>query len=273
MRFRDRVHAGHELRIFDSQLRLTAHLLLPGPVAFLRVSPNGEIISLGIIRERHTSALHARLQSDLGHQPSEDVDLVVMDRTFKILAHSSTASGFIPPTLLNEGQVLLLSQPDHRYRLQFMDWHGRVSTLARFSSACVPDLGSTMPDLLFVRSCQISSGTPELRVMRSDGKLMLKSLAEFGELGHDVAGQASPGVFALSYLRAAPSVRLGFPFHGADLLGEEVRIYRAADGLRIAAIHAEAPAPSHDGFALSPDGSHVAVIADAQLQLYSVPTK
>lgn len=72
---------------------------------------------------------------------------------------------------------------------------------------------------------------------------------------------------------AAPSVRLGFPFHAVDLLDEQVRVYRASDGSRIAAIQAEAPAPSHGGFALSPDGSHLAVIADAQLHLYSVPVK
>jgi hypothetical protein len=78
--------------------------------------------------------------------------------------------------------------------------------------------------------------------------------------------------FAVSYLRAAPSVTIGFPFRGTDLFAEEVRVYRAQDGKRIAAIHAEAPAPSHGGFALSPDGSQLAIVADAQLSIYPVPT-
>lgn len=266
------VHAGHELRIYDSHLRLTSHLLLPGPLAFLRVSPNGNIISLGIIRERHTTLLHSSLQLDLGHQPAEDVDLMVLDRSFKTLAHSITASDILPPTLLNEGQVMLLAQRDHRYRIQFMDWQGRVSTLARFSSACTPELGSTAPDLLFIRSCQLSTGTPEFRVMRPAGRLLLRSVANVGELGQDASGTSSIGLFTVSYFHAAPSVRLGFPFHGTDLLGVEARVYRASDGKRIAAVHAEAPAPSHSNSALSPDGSHLAVIADAQLHLYSVPT-
>jgi len=101
---------------------------------------------------------------------------------------------------------------------------------------------------------------------------VLKGTADPGQLGHEARGENASKTFAVRYLRAAPSVRFGFPFRGTDLLGEEVRVYRAADGRRLAAIHAEAPAPSHGGYALSPDGSQLAVMADARLSIYAVPT-
>jgi hypothetical protein len=47
-------------------------------------------------------------------------------------------------------------------------------------------------------------------------------------------------------------------------LGDLLRVYRVSDGKMIAAFRAQAPAPSHDGFALSPNASLTAVVADAQ---------
>jgi hypothetical protein len=266
------VHAGHELRIYDSRLQLKSRLLLPGPLSFLRISPNGELLSLGIIRERHSPALHAKLEGDLGYPPAEDVDVLVVDNDFRTIAHTTTTSEILPPTLLNEGQLLLLSQPKHHFRLEFLTWQGKATTLAQFTSGCTPELGSFAPDLVFVHSCQVSSKAPEFRVMRPNGQLVLKGTADPGELGQEARGETASKTFAVRFLRAAPSVKFGFPFRGTDLLAEEVRVYRAADGRRLAAIHAEAPAPSHGGYALSPDGSQLAIVADARLSIYAVPT-
>lgn len=264
------VHAGHELRAYNAQLRLVSNLLLPGSLAFLRVSPDRKTICVGIVRERHAPALHAQLQTDLGHQPPEDVDILVLDREFKMVAHSTTTSEILPPTLLNEGQVMLLAEPDHRYRLQILHWTGQETTMARFSSVCTPDLGSISPDFVFLRSCEPSTGAQEFRIIRPDGGLVLKGTADPGELEHEAGDGSASQTFAVRFLRASPSVRIGFPFKATDLNGEEIRVYRASDGRRIAAIHAEAPAPSRGGFALSPDGSQLAVVAGAQLSIYSV---
>jgi hypothetical protein len=266
------VHAGRELRIYDSELHLTSRLLLPGPLAFLRVSPNGQLISLGICRERHTPALHVKLQSDLGRQPDEDLDILVVDQNFKSIAHTTSTSGIVPPTLLNEGQLMLLAQPDNMYRLELLGWEGKSSTLARFRSSCAPDIGSISPDLVFIRSCGAQGNTPEFRVMRPDGRLLLKGIADSGELSHEAKGEPSSRAFAVKVLSAAPSVKLGFPFHGDELLAENLKVYRASDGKRLAAVRAKAPAPSHGGYALSPDGTQLALVAGAQLTIYAIPS-
>jgi hypothetical protein len=92
------------------------------------------------------------------------------------------------------------------------------------------------------------------------------------EMGHEVKGNTVSKTFALKAMRTAADRRQSVAFHGTDLVDEEVRVYRATDGKRLASIRAGAPAPSHDGYSLSPDGTQLAILSGAQISIYSVPT-
>src|SRR5262252_6188834 len=107
-----------------------------GPLAFVRISPNGEIVAVATLRERHSEELHARLHDDVGGDPEEDIDVQFLDKGFNAIGKVSTVSGLQPPTLLNEGHVRLLSQPNMHYRLALNTWEGKAVTLARFTSRC-----------------------------------------------------------------------------------------------------------------------------------------
>jgi hypothetical protein len=73
-------------------------------------------------------------------------------------------------------------------------------------------------------------------------------------------------------MHTAPDQPLSAVFYGSDIVDEEVRVYRARDGKRLASIRAGAPAPSNDGYSLSPDGTQLAVLSGSQISIYSVPT-
>jgi len=145
-------------------------------------------------------------------------------------------------------------------------------TLARFSSSCTPEISTFSPDLASVRTCDKAGGSIEFRVLRPDGQLVMHRKPDAQELGHAADGNNASQTFAVRTMRAASAVHPGLPFHGSDLLVEEVRVCRASDGKRLASVRAETPAPSRGGFAFSPDGSRLAVIADSHLNIYPVPT-
>lgn len=265
------VHAGNELRVYDSKLTMTSRFPLAGPLGFVRISPNGELMAIGIIKERHSLDLHQKLSEALNQNPEEDVELLVLDKEFKVIAKARTTSDLMPPTLLNEGQVTLLAQPNKRYRLAMLTWGNQTVTLARFSSACTPELSSFAPNLVFIRSCDKTNGFPEFRVLRTDGRVVWRESPNPEELGHEAKGNESSRTFAIKILHASSAVSPGSVFHGTDLVDEEVRVYRASDGKRLSSYHAEAPAPSHGGYSLSPDGSQLAVLSGGQIFIYSVP--
>ena len=263
------VHAGHELRVYGSGLELERTIPLGGALRFLRTSPSGDSIVFGTLRERHSPRLHAHLRDALGAEPEEDVEITMLDKDFRIVASGIAGSGLAPPTLLNEGQVSLRPQPEGDYRMAIERWESTSATLARFKSLCAPQVSSISPDLLFLVSCVTNVGAPEYRVLPADGTLMLRGQPGTGQVG--IEGAGNPRRFAVKFVTLLGADHQGLPFPASDLKFAEIRIYRADDGKRLGAVRVNDPPTSYGGFALSADGSQMAVLSGSQIKIFTLP--
>jgi hypothetical protein len=263
------VHVGNELRIYGEGMQIEQQIPLDGPLEFVRLSPNGELMAVAVRRETHTPEQHANLRESLGTEPLENVEIRVLDKDFKTVAQATTSSRIMPPALLNEGQVQLLAKPNKQYRLTLASWDGETKTVARFPSACIPEVSSFAPDLLLVATCESNTGEHEYRVLRSNGKVVLRGRTDPQVMGQSALGNG--GVFAVKDLHATQVMVHGSVFHGSDLDYEDVRVFQSSDGRRLTSVRLQTPPPSHGAYALSPDGAQLAVIADAKVNLFPVP--
>ncbi len=263
------VHVGSELRVYSEGLKISQRMALDGPLAFVRVTPDGNFIAVGQIRERHSPELHAQLRESLGSEPEEDVAVTVLNHDFETIAKSDARSNLMPPTLINEGQVRLLALPKRRYRVALLTWDSRRSVLASFGSSCVPQVSSLAPDLLFLTSCDLHNGLPVYRVLNSSGKLTLKGFSSPEDLGYTAKGIADPGTFVVKTVRSS-EVGLGNAFSASLLDSEELGVYRASDGKRLSSTRVTSPSSSLDGYALAADGSQLAVLTRDQVSIYPV---
>ena len=263
------VHVGNELRIYGEGMQIERQIPLDGPLEFVRLSPNGELMAIAIVRETHTPEQHASLRESLGTEPPENVEIRVLDKDFKTEAQTTTSSEIMPPTLLNKGQVQLLAKPNRQYRLTLAPWNGETTTVARFPSACIPEVSSFAPDLLLVGTCELNTGVHEYRVLRPNGKVVLRGRTDPQTMGQSAQGNGR--VFAVKSLHATQGMAHGSVFRGSDLDYEEVRVFQSGDGRRLTSVRLQVPPPSHGAFALSPDGAQLAVIADAKVNLFAVP--
>jgi hypothetical protein len=267
------VHVGNELRVYGSGLQVESRVPLAGPLAFVRIAPNGQLMAVATLRERHSPELHSKLRDNSEAEPEEDVDVLILDKDFKTIGGATTSSSLLPPTLLNEGQVKILAQPKNRYRLAMTTWDNKTSTLARFESLCTPDLSSVAPDLLFLLTCNVHDDATEYRVLRADGKMLLRGKSGSREVGEDAIGNSHNETFAMKVVRASRDLAPGEDFRGSELESEEVRVYRASDGKRLMTASVDEPATSHGGYALSPDGSQLAILAGSEIRFFPVPSQ
>ncbi|MDR3741788.1 MAG: hypothetical protein P4L40_22440 [Terracidiphilus sp.] len=265
------VHVGNELRIYREGMQIERQIALDGPLEFVRLSPNEELIAIATVRETHTPEQHGSLRESLGSEPPENVEIRVLDKDFQTVAQATTSSEIMPPALLNDGQVQLLAKPNGRYRLALAPWKGEAKTIARFASACVPEVSSFAPDLLLVATCELNSGTREYRVLRPDGKVVLRAQMDPLMMGQSAQGNGRS--FAVKILHSSQEVIRGSVFRGTDLDYEEVRVFQSNDGRRLTSVRLPVPPPTHGAFALSPDGAQLAVIADAKVNLYTLPAQ
>jgi hypothetical protein len=267
------VHVGSELRVYGQGLQIQSRVPLDGPLAFVRVTPDGGFMAVGVLHERHTPELHAQLRESLNGDPEEDVNILVLNRNFETVAKSTVQSNLMAPTLLNEGQVTLSAQSNMRYRISMLTWDNHASVVARFTSNCTPELSSIAPDLIFLVSCDKQNGGREYRVLRANGKLVLKGDSTLNDCGHAAEGSANQEAFVVKIVQSTLPVPPGAPMSASQFSSEELRVYRAADSKRLLSVRAAPPSLSRDGYALAPDASQLAVLTRHQLALYSVPGK
>ena len=267
------VHVGNELRLYGPDMEMQKSIPLTGPLLFLRIAPNGGLMAVATLRERHSPELHAQLRDELGSDPQEDVEIAILDKDFNTIGRASTVSDLMPPTLLNEGQVKLQSEPGRWYRLAMSTWENKRITLTRFRSTCTPEVTSAAPDLLFMLTCSVKDGNSEYWVLRADGKVLLRGVAGLREVGHETMGNDRSRTFAMKVVHAQREISPSTIFKSSDLESEEVRVYRVEDGKRLLAVQVKEPIPSHGGFALSPDGSELAVLSGSDIQFFPVPAR
>jgi len=265
------VHIGNELRIYRAGMEVERTIPLAGPLMFVRVAPNGSLVAVGTLLERHSPDLHAKLRDELGNEPEEDVDVAIFDEEFRTIAQMSSVSNLLAPTLLDEGQVRLQIEHGQWYRLSMSTWENKQSALAHFHSYCTPEVTSTAPDLLFLLTCSEPDGKIEYSVLRHDGKALLRGASDPQEFGQEAIGSGRSKTFAVKIVHAARPMVPITNFTGSDLDSEEVRVYRAADGKRLLAVRVTDPIASHGGYALSPDGSQLAVLSGSDIQFFAVP--
>lgn len=263
------VHVGSELRVYGEGLQIIHRIVLDGPLAFVRVTPDGNFIVVGQIHERYSPELRAQLRESLQAEPEEDVAVTILNRDFETIAKSDARSNLLPPTLLNEGQARLQALPKRRYSITLLAWDSQTSVLASFGSRCTPQLSSLAPDLLFLATCNLQNGLLEYRVLNSNGRLMLKGFSSPDDLVHTAKGIENPGTFVVQSIRSSV-VAPGTPFTASSLEAVEFGVYRAADRKRLLGVTFNSPTSSLDGFALTADGSKLAVLTRDQVAIYLV---
>jgi len=175
------------------------------------------------------------------------------------------------PTLLNEGQAKVQALSSIRYRITLRTWANQTKVVSQFNSSCTPEISSIAPDLIFLVSCDKETEGRGYRVLRTDGKVVLKGDSSLSELGDAAEGITDHRAFVVKTVQTVISATPGAAFRAEDLTSEELRVYRATDGKRLFGVHVGSPSSSRDGYALSPDGAQLAVLTRDQITLYSVP--
>jgi hypothetical protein len=265
------VHSGNELRLYGPGLKLEQKLVLGNPLAFVRASPSGAYIAVGILQERHSEAIHRQLAEAENREPEEDVQVRVVDANLRVLTTVVRSSREAKPVLSDQGEVRIPTIGKNRWRIVEYTWAGQRRVLAQLSSTCVPEAGSLRPNLLFVVGCDSQATGKWYRVLGPDGKPVLKGLFPAEDLNQTVTGSVEGGAFAVGVAKFVRALTADPLFHATDLQSEYVGVYEAENGRRLFGVTISSPVPTEQTYALSPTANQLAVLGEDQISLYAVP--
>jgi len=265
------VHVGAELRMYDLNLRVERKLPLNGPLAFVAVSPSGFYMAVGVVHERYTEAIHRELRDAEDREPEEDVEVKVLDSSFSPLARVMRSSRDVPPVLSEDGEIRIPTIGKNRWRIAEYTWTGQRRVFTQVASTCRPEAASVPPDLLFVTGCDRLGSGKWFRMLRPNGKLVLKGESQSTEKGHTAIGTFGGNFFAVGITELTKAMDESSPFYSSDLKSIRVGVYRVENGKKIAGVTIPDPLPTVQTFALSPDSRHLAVLERDQIVFYLLP--
>lgn len=265
------VHVGADLRVYGPDLKLERKFALGGPLAFATVDPSGSYIAAGIVRERHTEAIHRELLEAEDREPEEDVEVRVLTREFHALVDVTRSSRNVPPVLSEDGEVRIPTLGKNRWRVVEYAWSGQRRVLKEFDSSCRPEAVSLPPNLLFLTGCDRLEDGKWYRLLRSDGTLILKGASPSSEQGHTAVGAAGSPFYAVGIDELGRPLEHASAFHSSDLKNLRIGIYRIDSGARVASMAVPNPVPMAQAYALSPNGLSLAILESEKILLYRLP--
>jgi hypothetical protein len=263
------IHVGQELRVYGPGLQLRKQISLGGTLAFVRISPASEYFAVGVIHERHSREIHRQLEEAELREPEEDVEIRLFDSQFRVVTSIVRSSWVPPPVLLNEGEVHIPSIGGNRWRIVENSWTGQRRVIAVATSACMPQAESLPGNLLFVVGCDRESDR-WYRVLRGDGKIVVKGWSPRSELEQTAGGNVGSKAFAIRIAVALESRNSQAVFKPSDLKSARVTVYRAENGRRIFSIAVPDPVPAVQTFAISPGEDQVALLKVDEIAFYRV---
>ena len=117
--------------------------------------------------------------------------------------------------------------------------------------------------------CTAVSGDVWYRMLREDGHPLIKAESTSDEIVQSSEG-APGGLFAIRVLKAVKPLTVDQPFNRDDLLKEEIGVYRSGNGARVASIVTEDFILAQNSYALSPEGSQMAVAGRGAIRFYEL---
>jgi len=262
------VHVGRELRIYGPDLRVEQRVAVGGRLAFVRASPSASYFAVGITQERHSEAVHRELEEVEAREPEEDVEVKVLDANLRTLATSVHSSRAMPPVFSDKGEIRTLKTRKNRWRIIEATWDSQQRNIAELNSTCAPRVTTLLPDFLFVIGCDLQATGKWYRVLRSNGKPVLKGWSSSAELEQRVSGTDAGNSFTVGVAVAVKSLNANSPFRVADIAAEHIAVYRVENGGRIFSLNIASPVPTVQSFVLSPYGEQLAVLHGDQIVIY-----
>jgi hypothetical protein len=207
-----------------------------------------------------------------GEEPAEDIEVRVYDENLNLLLTAPRSAESYQPILSDFGEIRVRSIGHSHWQISEYRWDRTERNIARTSSYCRPRISTALSGYLFIVGCDSTPGTRWYRMIGPDGRPILRAFSPSEEI-EQTSSSITPNEFAVRVVKLTTPLASGQSFRKANIQDEEVNVYRTSDGLRLFSTAAAEVPLSEQSFALSPNGSQLALIGDSSINFYPINLK
>jgi hypothetical protein len=272
---------GQGLQEGDATLTLKPLLHFPGPLLWLEMDPSQQLL----VTNSREPAATASKPGDVASPPSAKASVTSDDAkavnspelVVRILRRESgqvmlvsRSRGAVHLPINSEGYIESLRGTNGQWALNLNYFSGGSTPLGRVNSACSPSFDFLSQKEVLVTACD-GSGGHKLIAMSTDGRRLWEDSSSPQAIWPMLITAANGSRIARETLAVNHSVNAYDPLDSADIKGQLVRVFDAADG-KLAFQAPASPALDAGGnVALSASGRRVALLNGPSIQIFDLP--
>lgn len=267
-------HVGNELLLLGPGLVVEQRMSLTEPLLFLSAAPQGELILMATVHEKHSPEVHADLSKLLGTGETldENYHLTAIDAHLRPIGSRLLYAEPTQPAIFRSAMITTTQVHGGRWELDQTRWSGERSTLAHLQSACPVQVTSLPGNLLLARGCTPNEAASRwYRVLNEAGATLLKGSTDRYNLLQQAGTDLSGSILAIAFGTTESAIDFRLPVRSAVFTGIRLQAYYAHTGRSFFAKHLPVASPEQDLFSLSAWGDTLAVLTAGSLQAYKLP--
>jgi hypothetical protein len=161
--------------------------------------------------------------------------------------------------------------PEDQWEIHFHPFEGNERTLITVHSTCTPTEDFLRADVLMLDLCSSKSADRYVSAVDLAGKELWKGEWDARFVEPNLGFSAEGKNFAISWIVANHPVDAAFSLSDGDVQGQAVQVLSMATGHLLLSVNASPVASAGQNFALSADGTRLAVLNKSKIELYEVP--
>jgi hypothetical protein len=172
---------------------------------------------------------------------------------------------------ISSGYLAVSRKKDDIHLVRFIPFDGKPVTLGSVASTCTPRENFVSSNVFVIESCGPKSPDLYLDAWSINGKNLWRGRRD----GHNVlpvyASARNGSRFAVATLLTNHYTNLVDSLNREDVKEQAVQVMDTQTGQVLMTIDASPIISAGQNFALSPDGSHLAVLRNGAIEIYAIP--
>lgn len=267
----------HEFDLLRDSLETHSVLDFPARPMLVETSPDGRAVVVETQHEKHTPEEHKRLVEKAilgdGLIPAEDIDVNVISLDTKTLLAKALEHAPIYLPIVHDGFYSLVRGQHTHWLVLFQPFAGKAVQVAKVESNCTPPLFPIADDVLLIATCASALNYHVLIAVNRQGKELWRD-EWLNNLSRPVfALPADNQRFAVATVHTLSNVNGFGNIDDTAAHLEDITVYSTYKGEPLLSVSTSPPYADGQNFALSPDGSQLAVLNHSVIEVYNVPGK
>lgn len=257
----------------DASLKLQALIRSPTPILTTEVSPDGRLMLIEDVYERHTPEEHKKLSlEDDDNPPAEDAIIAMLDVATKDIqaefhvqepmALPVTSSGYLEGEEKKAGDYVITYHP----------FHGEPVPLGSVASVCDPRATFISTTAVMIASCGPNTPDLYLDAWTIDGKKLWQGRRDGTLALPNVVPALDGNRFAIALLHLSHPATTPESITDGDVESQQVQVFDTKSGALLLATDASPILAAGQNFALSADGTRLAVLRNGVIDVYEIPS-